>query len=110
MNRVYAENVIEKIVSAERSAAEIMMHAHDIIAESKSGQRDIVTEYDKRVQEYLMQVLSESVPEARFSARSRRSMTISMQGICLLSTHRRDDELRTRLQSQLHLRRIHERR
>ena len=66
MNRVYAENVIEKIVSAERSAAEIMMHAHDIIAESKSGQRDIVTEYDKRVQEYLMQVLSESVPEARF--------------------------------------------
>ena len=26
MNRVYAENVIEKIVSAERSAAEIMMH------------------------------------------------------------------------------------
>ena len=55
MNRVYAENVIEKIVSAERSAAEIMMHAHDIIAESKSGQR-------------------------------RRSMTISMQGICLLST------------------------
>ena len=66
MNRVYAENVIEKIVSAERSAAEIMMHAHDIIAESKSGRRDIVTEYDKRVQEYLMQVLSESVPEARF--------------------------------------------
>ena len=66
MNRVYAENVIEKIVSAERSAAEIMMHVHDIIAESKSGQRDIVTEYDKRVQEYLMQVLSESVPEARF--------------------------------------------
>ena len=51
MNRVYAENVIEKIVSAERSAAEIMMHAHDIIAESKSGRRDIVTEYDKRVQE-----------------------------------------------------------
>lgn len=66
MNRVYAENVIEKIVSAECSAAEIMMHAHDIIVESKSGQRDIVTEYDKRVQEYLMQVLSESVPEARF--------------------------------------------
>ena len=25
-----------------------------------------MTEYDKRVQEYLMQVLSESVPEARF--------------------------------------------
>lgn len=66
MNRVYAENVIEKIVSAERSAAEIMMHAHNIITESKSGRRDIVTEYDKRVQEYLMQVLSESVPEARF--------------------------------------------
>lgn len=66
MNRVYAENVIEKIVLAERSAAEIMMHAHDIITESKSGRRDIVTEYDKRVQEYLMQVLSESVPEARF--------------------------------------------
>ena len=46
MNRVYAENVIEKIVSAARSAAEILMHAHDIFAESKSGRRDIVTEYD----------------------------------------------------------------
>ena len=66
MNRVYAENVIEKIISAERSAAEIMMHAHNIIAESKTGRRDIVTEYDKRVQDYLMQVLSEAVPEARF--------------------------------------------
>lgn len=63
-----------------------MMHAHDIITESKSGRRDIVTEYDKRVQEYLMQVLSESVPEARFFCEEQKSMTISMQGICLLST------------------------
>ena len=51
MNRVYAENVIDKIVLAERSAAEIMMPAHDIITESKRGRREIVTEYDKRVQE-----------------------------------------------------------
>ena len=97
MNRVYAENVIEKIVSAERSAAEIMMHAHNIIAESKTGRRDIVTEYDKRVQDYLMQVLSEAVPEARFFCEEQKE-----------HDHRRDDEFRPRLQSQLHLRRVHE--
>lgn len=66
MSRVYSDKVIDSIVSAERGAAEIMLHAHNIITENKSGRRDVVTEYDRRVQEYLMQVLREAVPEARF--------------------------------------------
>ena len=72
MNRVYSDKVIDNIVSAERGAAEIMLHAHNIITESKTGRRDVVTEYDRRVQAYLMQVLGESVPEAKFFCEEQR--------------------------------------
>lgn len=72
MKRVYSDKVIDNIVSAERGAAEIMLHAHNIITEDKSGRRDVVTEYDRRVQDYLMQLLRESVPEARFFCEEQR--------------------------------------
>lgn len=72
MNRVYSDKLIESIVSAECGAAEIMLHAHDIITEDKSGRRDVVTEYDRRVQDYLMQLLREAVPEAKFFCEEQR--------------------------------------
>ena len=56
-------NAIEK---AEREAAALILHAHGILAETKSGKRDVVTEYDRRVQALLVQRLSEAVPGARF--------------------------------------------
>ena len=56
-------NAIEK---AEREAEELILHAHGILAETKSGKRDVVTEYDRRVQALLVQRLSEAVPGARF--------------------------------------------
>ena len=60
------ETVLQKIIAAEREAAALIMEAHGVIAEQKSSRRDVVTEYDRKVQELLMQRLRESVPDARF--------------------------------------------
>ena len=59
-------DVCAKMVAAEREAAELMMHAHGVLAECKSGRRDVVTDYDRRVQELLTARLSEAVPGAKF--------------------------------------------
>ena len=61
-----AKALCEIIVEAEREAAEIIMHAHGILAEMKTGRRDVVTEYDRKVQAFLMEKLSRQVPGARF--------------------------------------------
>ena len=52
--------------AAERKAAKLMLRAHDVLAERKSGARDVVTEYDRRVQELLIAELRAAVPEAHF--------------------------------------------
>ena len=52
--------------AAEKRAAELMLQAHDILAERKSGARDVVTEYDRRVQEQLIEELRAAVPGAHF--------------------------------------------
>lgn len=54
------------IRSAEREAAKLMLQAHDVLAERKSGARDVVTEYDRRVQALLIEKLRAAVPEAHF--------------------------------------------
>ena len=59
-------SVLALVERAEREAAELIMHAHGILAEMKSGKRDVVTEYDRRVQELLMSRLREALPEAHF--------------------------------------------
>ena len=51
---------------AERRAAALMLQAHDILTENKTGARDVVTEYDRRVQEQLIGELRAAVPEAHF--------------------------------------------
>ena len=58
--------ILEQITAAEREAAELILHAHHILSEQKSGRRDVVTEYDRRVQALLIRRLGEAVPEARF--------------------------------------------
>lgn len=58
--------ILEQIGKAEREAAALMMQAHDILAENKSDRRDVVTEYDRRVQALLIERLSAAVPDARF--------------------------------------------
>ena len=52
--------------SAVREAAELILQAHGILAETKTGKRDVVTEYDRRVQETLIALLSDAVPGAHF--------------------------------------------
>ena len=54
------------MAAAEKQAAQLMLEAREILAESKTGQRDVVTEYDRKVQEQLIASLSAFVPDARF--------------------------------------------
>ena len=60
------EQILSLIEAAEREAAALMLHAHGILAETKTGRRDVVTEYDRRVQALLTERLTEAVPGARF--------------------------------------------
>ena len=58
--------ILELICGAEREAAALILHARGVLAECKTGRRDVVTEYDRRVQALLMERLSAAVPDARF--------------------------------------------
>ena len=58
--------ILSLLCDAERTGAALMLEAHDILAERKTDRRDVVTEYDRRVQEMLIRRLSEAVPDARF--------------------------------------------
>ncbi len=60
------ENILQAIAAAEKEAAAPILHAHGILAECKTGHRDVVTEYDRRVQNLLTERLSAAVPDARF--------------------------------------------
>lgn len=61
-----ARKICAAIQAAQREAAKLMLSAHDILAEDKTDHRDVVTAYDRAVQELLMERLSEAVPGARF--------------------------------------------
>lgn len=61
-----ARKILELLISAEREAAELLLHASKVMAEEKSGSRDIVTEYDRRVQALLVARLGAAVPGAAF--------------------------------------------
>ncbi len=59
-------DILSAIVSAEKEAAALILHAHGVLAECKTGRRDVVTEYDRRVQALLTERLSQAVPGAKF--------------------------------------------
>ena len=60
------EEVEKLLIEAEKKAGELIMHAHGIMAEQKTDARNVVTEYDRKVQELLITRLSEAVPGAHF--------------------------------------------
>lgn len=60
------DEILSMIVSAERKAGEMILHAHGIIAENKTDARNVVTEYDRNVQELLIRSFREHLPEAHF--------------------------------------------
>ena len=61
-----SRDILEKIEAAQREAAELILHARGILAEIKTGHRDVVTEFDRKVQELLIERLSTAVPGAAF--------------------------------------------
>ena len=63
---ISAREICQAIITAEREAAQLMLHAHSVLAECKSSRRDVVTEYDRRVQDLLTERLSAAVPGAKF--------------------------------------------
>ncbi|MBP3218506.1 MAG: inositol monophosphatase [Lachnospiraceae bacterium] len=68
------QKLMEGIERVIRQAGEIMLHAHlnrsEII--SKSGHKNFVTEYDRKVQEFLIRELSALHPEASFFAEEEK--------------------------------------
>ncbi len=58
--------ILAAIQRAQREAAQLMLAARVILAESKTDHRNVVTEYDRRVQALLMERLTAAVPGARF--------------------------------------------
>ena len=66
MQEAFLINLCENMERIERQAAGLLLEARSVSAQCKSGQRDLVTEYDQRVQERLMAQLRACLPEARF--------------------------------------------
>lgn len=60
------KDILTAMIAAQKEAAALILHAHGVLAETKTGHRDVVTEYDRRVQELLMERLSAAVPGAVF--------------------------------------------
>ena len=61
-------DLLTEIQAAAREAGAIMLSAHseDMQVEYKPGHANFVTEYDKRIQTFLMDKLSYALPEARY--------------------------------------------
>lgn len=59
-------DILSLICRAEREAATLILQAHDVLAENKTGRRDVVTAYDKRVQELLIERFSATLDDVRF--------------------------------------------
>lgn len=59
-------DILERMTAAQKEAAELILHARGILAEIKTGHRDVVTEFDRKVQELLIKRMSEAVPGAAF--------------------------------------------
>ena len=66
MQPVNSERILAAMCAAEKEAAELILHAHGVLAERKSGRRDVVTEYDRQVQDLLLRRLGAACPGARF--------------------------------------------
>jgi len=59
-------DILQLIISAEFEAAGIMRQAHDIITQDKTCARDVVTEYDRKVQSSIIERITSVLPEAHF--------------------------------------------
>lgn len=58
--------ILEHMCAAEREAGNLILCARDVLAECKSGHRDVVTAYDRQIQDLLIRRFTEILPDARF--------------------------------------------
>jgi myo-inositol-1(or 4)-monophosphatase len=58
--------ILALLCASEREAGTLILEARDVISENKTNSRDVVTEYDRRVQELLIARISDALPDARF--------------------------------------------
>lgn len=54
------------MMAAEKEAGALMLQAHDVMAECKSDARNVVTEYDRKIQDLLSESFSAAIPDAHF--------------------------------------------
>ena len=66
MENTEIRKIYDNMIAAEKEAAELIIHAGKILTQEKSCHRDVVTEYDKKVQELVVSRLCRAVPDARF--------------------------------------------
>ena len=59
-------DIYNAILNAELEGAGLILHASGVLSEEKTCHRDVVTEYDRRVQELIVARLREAVPNACF--------------------------------------------
>ena len=60
------DGILALMSSVEREAGELILHARKIISKNKTDSRNVVTEYDIKVQNLLMERFSERISGARF--------------------------------------------
>jgi len=58
--------ILNFMIECVKSAGDLVIHARGIIADNKTDGRNVVTEYDVRVQNMLRERLSAAVPDAGF--------------------------------------------
>lgn len=66
MDMEFCSGICGKMKEAEREAARLLRYANNIVGENKSGSRDVVTEYDRRIQKLLESRMLEEIPGAQF--------------------------------------------
>lgn len=66
MDKQFLKNICEAMKQAQLEAAELILHAESVISENKSCSRDVVTEYDRRVQNFLEEKMREILPDCSF--------------------------------------------
>ncbi len=63
---MHAQIILETLCAAERSCADLMLEADDILTRNKGSARNLVTQYDMKIQSCLTSYLSEAFPSAHF--------------------------------------------
>ena len=76
--------ILEFISVCERRAGELILRARNIIAENKTGSRNVVTEYDIKVQTMLREAIKNQIPDAGFFCEETADTDTLAKGRCFI--------------------------